>query len=30
MATTRGGLEPATIVNKDTDEVVRCMFNPNE
>ena len=30
MATTRGGLEPATIVNKDTDEVVRCMFNPHE
>jgi hypothetical protein len=28
--TTRGGLEPAVIVNKDTDEKVHCMFNPNE
>lgn len=30
MATTRGGLEPAVIVNVDTSEPVRCMFNPNE
>jgi hypothetical protein len=30
MATTRGGLEPAVIVNKDTSETVRCMFNPHE
>ena len=30
MTTTRGGLEPAVIVNKDTDETVRCMFNPHE
>ncbi|MBN1643163.1 MAG: LysM peptidoglycan-binding domain-containing protein [Anaerolineae bacterium] len=30
MATTRGGLEPAVIVNVDTGEPVRCMFNPNE
>ena len=28
--TTRGGLEPAVIVNKDTNEKVHCMFNPNE
>jgi nucleoid-associated protein YgaU len=27
---TQGGLEPAVIVNKDTNESVRCMFNPNE
>jgi hypothetical protein len=30
MATTRGGLEPAVIVNKDTNDTVRCMFNPHE
>ncbi len=30
MATTRGGLEPAVIVNVDTGEPVRCMFNPHE
>jgi hypothetical protein len=30
MATTRGGLEPATIVNQDTNDTVRCMFNPHE
>jgi nucleoid-associated protein YgaU len=28
--TTRGGLEPAVIVNKDTNETVRFMFNPHE
>ncbi len=28
--TTRGGLEPAIIINKDTGEIVRCMFNPHE
>jgi nucleoid-associated protein YgaU len=28
--TTKGGLEPAVIINKDTNETVRCMFNPNE
>jgi hypothetical protein len=28
--TTRGGLEPAVIVNKDSGETVRCMFNPHE
>lgn len=28
--TTRGGLEPAVIVNQDTNETVRCMFNPHE
>ena len=30
MATTKGGLEPAVIVNGDTSETVRCMFNPHE
>ena len=30
MSPTRGGLEPAVIVNKDTGETVRCMFNPHE
>ena len=30
MATTRGGLEPAVIINVDTGEPVRCMFNPHE
>ncbi|MBL7200028.1 MAG: LysM peptidoglycan-binding domain-containing protein [Anaerolineae bacterium] len=30
MSTTRGGLEPALIVNQDTGDTVRCMFNPNE
>jgi hypothetical protein len=30
MVTTRGGLEPAVIVNMDTSETVRCMFNPHE
>jgi len=30
MATTKGGLEPATITNMDTSETVRCMFNPHE
>ena len=30
MATTKGGLEPATITNVDTSETVRCMFNPHE
>lgn len=28
--TTRGGLEPAIIVNSETGETVRCMFNPHE
>lgn len=28
--TTRGGLEPAVIVNLDTGEPVLCMFNPHE
>lgn len=28
--TTRGGLEPALIINMDTGETVRCMFNPHE
>jgi len=30
MVTTKGGLEPAVIVNQDTGESVRCMFNPHE
>jgi nucleoid-associated protein YgaU len=30
MPTTRGGLEPATITNKTTGDVVPCMFNPFE
>jgi hypothetical protein len=30
MVTTRGGLEPAVIVNTDTGEPVQCMFNPSE
>jgi hypothetical protein len=30
MVTTRGGLAPAVIINMDTYETVRCMFNPNE
>ena len=30
MSPTKGGLEPATITNMDTGEVVRCMFNPHE
>lgn len=29
-STTRGGLEPAVIINRDTQETVHCMFNPNE
>ena len=30
MPTTRGGLEPAVLVNKNTGERVSCMFNPFE
>lgn len=30
MSPTKGGLEPAVILNKDTGEMVRCMFNPHE
>lgn len=30
MPTTRGGLEPAIIINKNTGERVSCMFNPYE
>ena len=30
MPTTRGGLEPAVIINKNTGAVVSCMFNPYE
>ncbi len=30
MPTTRGGLEPAVIINKNTGERVPCMFNPYE
>lgn len=30
MTTTRGGLEPAVIINMDTGDTVRCMFNPYE
>lgn len=30
MPTTRGGLEPAVIMNKNTGERVSCMFNPYE
>lgn len=30
MPTTRGGLEPAVLVNKNTGETVPCMFNPFE
>ncbi len=30
MPTTRGGLEPATITNKATNDSVSCMFNPYE
>lgn len=30
MPTTRGGLEPAVIINKDTGVEVPCMFNPHE
>jgi hypothetical protein len=30
MPTTRGGLEPAVIVNKNTNDQVSCMFNPYE
>lgn len=30
MPTTRGGLEPAVIINKNTQEAVPCMFNPYE
>jgi len=30
MPSTRGGLEPATIVNLSTNAEVNCMFNPHE
>mgnify|MGYP005844377809 CR=1 FL=1 len=30
LNTTRGGLQPASIVNLLTNEEVRCMFNPHE
>ncbi len=30
MPNTRGGLEPATIVNLSTNAEVYCMFNPHE
>lgn len=30
METTKAGLEPATIKNLTTDEMVYCMFNPHE
>jgi len=30
MPTTRGGLEPALVINKNTNEQVACMFNPFE
>jgi nucleoid-associated protein YgaU len=30
MPTTRGGLEPALVINKNTSEQVACMFNPFE
>lgn len=30
MPTTRGGLEPAVIINKNTGAEVPCMFNPYE
>ena len=30
MPSTRGGLEPATIVNLSTNAEVHCMFNPHE
>ena len=30
MPTTRGGLEPAVIINKVTNDEVPCMFNPFE
>jgi len=30
MPTTRGGLEPAVIINKNTGDRVLCMFNPYE
>jgi hypothetical protein len=30
MPTTRGGLEPALIINKSTKQEVPCMFNPYE
>lgn len=30
MPTTRGGLEPAVIINKNTNVQVPCMFNPHE
>jgi nucleoid-associated protein YgaU len=30
MPTTRGGLEPAVIINKNTGAQVACMFNPYE
>jgi nucleoid-associated protein YgaU len=30
MPTTRGGLEPAVLVNKNTGDRVPCMFNPFE
>lgn len=30
LNTTRGGLQPASIVNLNTGEEVRCMFNPFE
>ena len=30
MPATRGGLEPATLINMNTGETVLCMFNPYE
>ncbi|NLV74445.1 MAG: LysM peptidoglycan-binding domain-containing protein [Chloroflexi bacterium] len=30
MPTTRGGLEPALVINKNTGDQVACMFNPYE
>ncbi len=30
LNTTRGGLQPAVLVNLSTQEEVRCMFNPHE
>jgi hypothetical protein len=30
MPTTRGGLAPAMVINKNTGETVPCMFNPYE
>lgn len=30
MQTTRGGIEPASIVNTSSNETVHCMFNPQD